>query len=146
MSNHRGLRRAVAALAAIGLMGISTELLLIEHFESLGQQLPLFVLPVAAVLLAPVAWGFEPRSATALRTVLAMAVGAGLVGVALHLYESWAFQAEIDPSLGGAQRAWAALRAQSPPSLAPGQIAVLGLLGLAASRPAGKPAVFGKES
>jgi hypothetical protein len=74
-----------------------------------------------------------------------MVVVAGLVGVALHLYESWAFQAELDPSLGGAQRAWAALRAQSPPSLAPGQIALLGLLGLAASGPAGKPTVFNKE-
>ena len=145
MSEHRGLRRAVAALVTFGLLGISAELLLIDHFESLGQQLPLAVLPVAAVLLTPIALGFEPRSAATLRAVLAIVVVAGLAGVALHLYESWAFQAEIDPSLGSAQRAWAALRAQSPPSLAPGQIALLGLLGLAASGPAGKPTVFNKE-
>jgi hypothetical protein len=77
--------------------------------------------------------------------VLAIVVAAGLIGVGLHLYESWAFQAEIDPSAGGAQRAWAALRAQSPPSLAPGQIALLGLLGLGASSPSTSPAAFDKE-
>lgn len=145
MSDHRALRRLVAALAALGLLGISIELLLIDHVESATQLMPVAVLPVAAVLLAPIALGLEPRSTVALRAVLAVVVAAGLIGVGLHLYESWAFQAEIDPSLSGAQRAWAALRAQSPPSLAPGQIALLGLLGLGASSPITSPAVFNKE-
>lgn len=145
MSDHRGLRRIVAALVAFGLLGISIELLLIEHVESVSQVVPVVVLPIAAILLGPVALGLEPKRALVLRAMLAMVVAAGLVGVALHLYESWEFQAEIDPSLGAVQRAWAALRAQSPPSLAPGQIALLGLLGLAASTPVRNPTAFNKE-
>lgn len=139
------MRRGVAALVAIGLLGIATELLLIEHTESASQLAPIVVLPIAALLLVPVAMGLEPKSATALRVVLAAVVAAGLFGVALHLYESWEFQAEVDPSLGAAERAWAALRAQSPPSLAPAQIALLGLLGLAASAPVLKSTTFTKE-
>jgi hypothetical protein len=136
----RRLRRIVVALVALGLLGITAELLLIEHVETVSQLVPVVVMPVAAALLVPVALGVEPRSAMALRLALAAVVAAGLFGVALHLYESWEFQAEIDPSIGPAQQAWAALRAQSPPSLAPGQIALLGLLGLAAAAPASKPA------
>ena len=146
MSDYRWLRRVVAAGVAVGLLGISAELLLIEHVESASQFLPIVVMPIAAVLLGPIALGLEPRSATALRAVLTTVVAAGVIGVALHLYENWAFQAEVDPSLDAARRAWAALRAQSPPSLAPGQIALLGLLGLAASAPVTKPTAFTKES
>ena len=137
----------VAALVALGLLGICAELLLIDHVESVSQLVPLVVLPVAAALLGPVALGIEPTNVPALRVVLAVVVAAGLAGVALHLFDSWEFQAEVDPSLGGAKRAWAALRAQSPPSLAPGQIALLGLLGLAVAGPATatKPPASNKE-
>ena len=145
MSNHRALRRLVAAVVAFGLLGVTIELLLISHVESAMQLMPVVVLPVAALLLAPIALGFEPRSTVALRGLMSIVVAAGLIGIGLHLYESWEFQAEIDPSLGAAQRAWAALRAQSPPSLAPGQIALLGLLGLGASSPITSPVAFIKE-
>ena len=127
------LRRIVAALVAFGLLGIAAELVLIDHIENPSQLVPVIVLPVAAVLLVPIAVGAVPWNVVALRGVLALVVLAGIAGVGLHLYESWQFQAEVDPSQRGVARAWAALRAQSPPSFAPGQIALLGLLGLAAA-------------
>jgi hypothetical protein len=142
------LRRLVAGLTVLGLLAVAVELWLIEHVTSASQLVPVVVLPVAAALLVPLAIGMEPPNALALRAMLGLVVAAGLFGVALHLYESWEFQAEIDPSLGAAARAWAALRAQSPPSLAPGQIALLGLLGLAATSglsPAGPSSVSNKE-
>jgi hypothetical protein len=139
------LRRVVSAFAAVGLLGTTAELLLIGHVESASQLVPVVVLPVAAALLLAAALGVEIRSAAIQRALLAAVVAAGLSGMALHLYESWEFQAEVDPSLGPVARAWAALRAQSPPSLAPGQIALLGLLGLAASAPLSKPTAFNKE-
>jgi hypothetical protein len=142
------LRRLVAGLAVLGLLGIAVELWLIEHVESASQLVPVVVLPIAAALLVPIAMGMEPPNAWVLRGTLVGVVAAGLFGVALHVYESWEFQAEVDPSLGAAARAWAALRAQSPPSLAPGQIALLGLLGLAATSglsPAGPSSVSNKE-
>jgi|SRR5688500_6077185 hypothetical protein len=141
------LRRVVATLVAFGLLGIAAELVLIDHVENLSQLAPVIVLPVAAVMLGPVAFGSAPWNVVALRGALAVVVLAGIAGVGLHVYESWEFQAEVDPSLGGAERAWAALRAQSPPSLAPGQIALLGLLGLAVAGPAtaGRPPAFNKE-
>ena len=133
------LRRIVAGLVAFGLLAIAAELVLIEHVENLSQLAPVIVLPVAAVLLAPVALGVVPWNVVALRGALAVVVLAGIAGVGLHVYESWQFQAEVDPSQRAVARAWAAVRAQSPPSLAPGQIALLGLLGLAAA--SGSPTI-----
>jgi hypothetical protein len=127
------LRRIVAALVAFGLIAIAVELVLIEHVENTSQLIPVIVLPLAALLLGPIAFGAVPWNVVALRGVLAIVVLAGIAGVGLHVFESWQFQAEVDPSQPGVARAWAALRAQSPPSLAPGQIALLGLLGLAAA-------------
>ena len=135
MFDPRRLRRIVAALVALGLLAIAGELLLIDHVESLSQLIPVATLPVASLLLGRLALGSAPGGVVMLRTALGTVIASGLAGVALHFYDSWAFQAEIDPSLGGAARALAALRAQSPPSLAPGQIALLGLLGLAATAP-----------
>src|SRR5688500_1510056 len=138
------LRRIVAGLVAFGLLAIAAELVLIEHLENLNQLAPVIVLPVAAVMLGPVALGAVPWNVVALRGALAMVVLAGLAGVGLHVYESWQCQLEIDPSQRGIARAWAAVRAQSPPSLAPGQIALLGLLGLAAA--SGSPTIHPSPS
>ena len=138
------LRRIVAGLVAFGLLAITAELVLIEHVENLSQLAPVIVLPVAAVMLGPVALGVVPWNVVALRGALAVVVLAGIAGVGFHVYESWQFQAEIDPSQRAVARAWAAVRAQSPPSLAPGQIALLGLLGLAAA--SGPPTIHPSPS
>ena len=147
--NHRRepferFRRIVAGLVAFGLLAIAAELVLIEHVENLSQLAPVIVLPVAAVMLAPLALGGVPWNVVVLRSALALVVLAGIAGVGLHVYESWQFQAEIDPSQRAVARAWAAVRAQSPPSLAPGQITLLGLLGLAAA--SGSPTIHPSPS
>jgi hypothetical protein len=127
------LRAVVAGLAALGLLALVLELWLIGHTESVTQIVPLVTLPAAAVALVAVVIGDARRGLGLLRAVLLTAVATGVAGVALHLYESWAFQLEIDPFAAPLARAVAALRAQSPPSLAPGQIALLALLGWAST-------------
>jgi hypothetical protein len=50
--------------------------------------------------------------------------------VVLHFRGNMAFQLDIDPSLSGWALADKVLRAKAPPTMAPGAMAQLGLLGL----------------
>jgi hypothetical protein len=68
---------------------------------------------------------------------MALCVASGLLGMVLHYRANVEFQREIDPSLAGTRLFWKVVRAKAPPSLAPGVMAELGLLGLLfAYRPA----------
>lgn len=112
-----------------GMVGLSLELLLLEHFEDVWQWVPLAVL--AAGLATGGAVAARPTRATlhAFRGVMAVAVGAGLLGLYLHYTGNTEFELESDPSLGGLRLFWTSIRGATP-VLAPGALAQLGLLGL----------------
>jgi hypothetical protein len=67
----------------------------------------------------------------ALRWVMWAFIAAGLAGIYFHLRGSAAFRLESNPSLAGWALLWETLRSKNPPSLAPGVMVQLGLLGLA---------------
>ena len=58
-------------------------------------------------------------------------VAAGGFGIVLHYRANVEYQLESDPGLKGRALMWKVLAAKSPPALAPGVMAQLGLLGLA---------------
>jgi hypothetical protein len=63
---------------------------------------------------------------------MAACVVAGAVGFYLHMRGNFEFELESNPSLRGAALVWEALKGATP-SLAPGALAQLGLLGLVAA-------------
>ena len=65
-----------------------------------------------------------------LRVMMGFLLAAGLVGVVLHYQGSMEFQLEMDPTLSGWSLFSRVLQAKAPPTLAPGVMAQLGLLGL----------------
>jgi len=75
-------------------------------------------------------FGGGAASIRLLQGLMALCVLAGVLGVVLHYRGSLEFQLEIDPS----QRGWdlfsKVIQAKAPPTLAPGAMAQLGLLGL----------------
>ena len=111
------------------MFGLSLELLLLEHFEDVWQWAPLAVL--GAVLATGAAVAVRPTRIVlhAFRGVMAVAVGAGLLGLYLHYTGNAEFELESDPSLGGLRLFWSSVRGATP-VLAPGALAQLGLLGL----------------
>lgn len=140
-----GLRRVLLALTLLGIVGLTLELVLLEHTESVEQWIPLAVL--GAGLAAAVAAGLRPGRATVLllRAAMAACILTGVLGLYLHLRGNTEFELEMDPSLRGLGLLWLALRGATP-ALAPGAMAQLGLLGLAytyrhpaLSRPAAAP-------
>jgi hypothetical protein len=124
------LRKAILGIMALGMTGMSAELLLIGHYEDEMQMIPL---GSAAAALGLVGWvAFRPGvlALRLLQFVMLVFLGAGITGVTLHFNANAEFQREIDPAIGPAELFWKVVEATAPPALAPGVMVQLGLLGL----------------
>lgn len=123
------LRRALIALVVLGTVGLLAELALLEHWDDPWQWTPLVLLGVG--LPVSIAAGLRPgpRVLRTLDAFMALYLLAGLLGLVLHYKGNVEFELERDPSLRGLALVWEALRGATP-SLAPGALAQLGLLGL----------------
>lgn len=124
------LRGALLAILVIGLLGVLAELYLLEHTEEAWQRLPIFMIVAALVVLGWHAFDHGPLSVQALRITMGLFVLTGLVGVVLHFKGNIEFELDMQPSLEGLQLIWLSLRGATP-TLAPGTMVQLGLIGLA---------------
>lgn len=125
------LQRLLLALLAFGLVGTATELVLLGHSEDETQLVPLVAIGISLMVLA---WHFvlpSVASARSLQVAMIVMIASGATGVVFHYQSNLEFQLEVDPSLRGIDLLMHVLRAKSPPALAPGNMALLGLLGLA---------------
>lgn len=124
------VRRLLLAVYLIGVAGNIGDLLLIGHVEEWSQRAPVVVL--GATLLAAVWWGItagiNARQVFRLTVVLLMLAGG--IGLWFHLRGNIEFEREVSPQLSGIALLSKAVRGASPPSLAPGSLIHLGLLGL----------------
>lgn len=125
-------RRILLALVLIGILGLLAELLLLGHFDGALQWIPLVLLAAALATTVLVAVQPSRGAIRAFQTVMALCVVGGAVGVFLHYRGNVEFELERDPSLRGLALFWEAIRGATP-ALAPGALAQLGLLGLAAT-------------
>lgn len=130
MPAERTFRWIIVGLFYFGLAGTTAELWLLGHTESFAQMAPFLVLfaagaAMAWALIRPGLWSLR---ATQLATVAVAIVGA--VGVYLHYRGNVAFELEMDPDRTGLELIREALTGATP-SLAPGLMIQLGLLGLA---------------
>ena len=124
------IRRWLLVLVTFGLVGTATELILLAHYEDSAQLVPLFFIVLTLVaLIAHVTMG-GPGTLLLLRVTMGFIVAAGVLGVALHYRGSMEFQVEMDPTLSGWSLFTKVMHAKAPPTLAPGVMAQLGLLGL----------------
>jgi disulfide bond formation protein DsbB len=126
------LRRLILGILLFGLVGTATELTLIGHDENGLQMIPLAVL-TAAILASVVMLATNARASVVplFRGAMLLLMLSGAIGTVLHYRANMEFKLEMDPSLGGLALFWSVIRAKAPPALAPGNMALLGLLGLA---------------
>jgi hypothetical protein len=140
------LRQFIFAIIVIGIVGLLTELLLIDHTETQIQWIPIVVLLGG---LASCIWIVVRPGKAALRTfeaTMAIFIVAGIAGLYFHYAGNVEFAIERDATLSGFKLAWKSLRGATP-ALAPGALAQLGLLGLAYTytHPAGRRTVNGES-
>lgn len=124
------LRRYLLAIVALGLVGTAVELVLLEHYEDSAQLAPLFFIALSLIAIAGHFLTGGPGSVLLLRTIMAFLVLTGAFGIVLHYRVSMEDILETDPTRSGWALFSEVLRTTSPPILAPGVVAQLGLLGL----------------
>jgi hypothetical protein len=127
------LRRLLLGILLCGLVGTATELLLIGHDEDAWQIIPLVALAIAVLAsVGMLATRSTSAAATRLfRGAMVLLMLSGATGSVLHYRANMEFKHEMDPSMHGFALFSSVITAKAPPTLAPGSMALLGLIGLA---------------
>ena len=123
------IHRILALLFVAGVLGMTGELFLLEHFEGWRQRIPLAALALGAlsgiwILAAPGRGAIRCHRVAGLLLFVA-----GAAGYYFHLQGNSEFEQELYPSLAGAELFWKSMKGATP-ALAPFAMAHLGLLGL----------------
>ena len=114
----------------MGLVGITFELFLIGHTKDAWEWSPIVLLFVALPVTGAV-WRRPVRaSIRALQLTMLLFFISGVAGLLLHFRGNVEFELEMYPSMSGLNLVWQALTGATP-SLAPGTMLLLSLLGLA---------------
>jgi hypothetical protein len=124
------LRQLLLGLVLLTTIGLTVELVLLEHTESFLQIIPFLALAFGFAASAMLLMKATRIRVQLFRGVMALLVVVGTVGVYLHLRGNFLFELEIDPAGQG----WPVIREAlqgATPTMAPGAMAQLGLLGLA---------------
>lgn len=127
------IRRLLVGLLCFGLAGTTIELWLIGHHEDVWQWMPLVVMVGAALSAGWLVTTWSRPSTQLFRVMMGLLLLSGAVGSVLHYRANMEFQLEMDPSLSGLALMAEVLHAKAPPALAPGNMVLLGLLGLVAT-------------
>jgi hypothetical protein len=123
------MRAMVLAVFLIGLVGTGLELVFLDHIAGFSQLIPIVLFVMSLLVLA---WhGLERKSASlrAFQITMLLLVAAGVLGGAFHFKFNWEFELEGDPAMARTELFSKAMKGAAP-SLAPGAMIQLGLLGL----------------
>ena len=125
------LRRLVLIVLTIGIVGVGFELILLDHMEDNWQWAPIVLLAAALPISI---WLIRSPGFAAVRTyqvMMVLFIISGFTGQWLHYQGNMEFELEMYPSREGLELVWEALGGAYP-SLAPGTMTLIGLLGLVA--------------
>lgn len=125
----RTMRRALIVIMLFGLIGTEIELFLLKHTEGFWQQLPIWLIGVAVVV---VLWAGVSGSRPAVRSlqgIAALFLVAGAIGVIQHYNGNLLNEQESNPGLSGLELYRLTVMGATP-LLAPGIMLQLGLTGL----------------
>ena len=129
--DFRFIRILLLAILAVGLIGTAVELVLLGHDEDLLQLVPLVLIGAGLAAIIWYAASGSLWSMRAMRITMMAFVAAGALGIMLHYRANREFQKEVNPSIQSFEMFKKAMQSKTPPALAPGTLAQLGLLGLA---------------
>jgi len=125
----RAFRRALALLLVAGLFGTALELVLMDHLDDWWQRIPIALIGAAFCTLS---WLWLARSRASVygtRVVMLLFLASAAGGIVLHTKGNREFALETKPALAGREVLTEMLTGAFP-ALAPGTMALLGLLGL----------------
>ena len=126
------VRRLLLATFGVGAIGMVLELLFLGHFESRWELVPLVLLAASVIALVWQASAPGRASVRAFQATMVLFVVSGGLGIGLHYDSNVEFELELYPSMSGLELIGKTLTG-AVPVLAPGTMALLGLVGLASA-------------
>jgi len=123
------VRRSLLAILVIGLIGTEIELFLLKHTDGFWQILPLALVGAGVVVVAWCAFTGSSASLRVLNVVMIAFIVSGAAGVLLHFKGNIEWERERTPGISGSPLVRQALMGATP-TLAPGTMLQLGLVGL----------------
>lgn len=124
------LRQVLLVLLLIGTIGTIVELLLLKHTDGIWQLAPLLLCGLTLLVLAWFGVARSPASLRALQGIMLLTLLSGGIGVVQHFRGNVIYASESNPSLSGRELYTEAVMG-STPTLAPGVMVQLALIGLA---------------
>ncbi len=103
--------------------GLIAELVLIEHYQSLWQ-----FLPIATLVLGLLSLRMPVKSLFLVKIFYLLTIVCGALGIILHLKNNWEFELEMYPGMRLGELMAKSL-AGALPALAPGTLIPIGLMG-----------------
>lgn len=135
----RLIQRRLLWIMLIGTAGTAGELMLLEHTESAWQWSPVVALVAGFFACIVVLFSESKAASGVLRLLMATFLLLGTVGLFQHYKGNVEFELEMYPTRGGLELFWESLKGATP-TMAPGAMILLGLVGLVAfTRPAKGP-------
>lgn len=122
-------RRHLLYILLFGTVGLGAELYLLSHYEDRKQWIPLVLLAGGTIAGAWLAARPSPVVLRVFRVLFAACVPAGLLGVYFHFQSNVEFERELHPNSSGLELVAESLGGAMP-TLAPGAMILLGLLGI----------------
>ena len=123
------VRRSLLAILVIGLIGTEIELFLLKHTDGFWQIVPLGLVGAGIVVVAWCAFTDNSASLRVLDVVMIAFIASGAAGVVLHFKGNIEWERERTPGISGSPLVRQALMGATP-TLAPGTMLQLGLVGL----------------
>ena len=124
------IRRLLLVSLSLGILGTAGELILLGHFDSAAQWIPLVALAASVPLIVSHARRPGPLTVRSLQWLMYGFMVFGVVGVGLHYDGNVEFERELHPRDSGVMFLRHTV-AGATPVLAPGSMVLLGLIGLA---------------
>lgn len=132
MAAEPWFRRFLWAAAVATYLAAAVELVLVEHYEEWQQALPFGMIALGSLAAS---WAWRSPGRTSIRSARwagVLATMTALVGVYFHVEGNLGIAREVHPDASGAEVFWDALSGGNP-LLAPGMIALAGVLAAAAT-------------
>lgn len=124
------IRSMLLYLCAAAMLGTGIELLLMEHTAEFNQLIPLILIAIGLISILVQLIMNNSTSIVVLKAAMSLIIISGLVGIILHYNSNMEFAMEISPDLSGFDLFVKTIKGTTPPTLAPGNMSLLGLLGL----------------
>lgn len=124
------LRRLLLLTLVIGIFGTAAELLLLGHIDGWQQLIPVVLLAGSGIVLLVQVARPSPAVNAVLLAMMWTFLISGPVGVAMHFQGNVEFEREMYPEMSGMELIQKTMTGATP-VLAPGTMALLGLVGIA---------------